>query len=63
MELRYTQGEKVQVYDISRKRWYKAVTDYLAWIDEVQNYEAWFCTLNNGNKGSFDHNHIRKESK
>jgi hypothetical protein len=58
----YEEDDPCEVYDVARKRWYKATTRFCVLWDETTRDEAWECQLRNGTFGEFDTDRMRRES-
>jgi len=58
-KIEFDENESVEVYDVAKKRWYKARTSFCVVFDDEAGEEAWECVLKNGNIGNFDKDHMR----
>jgi hypothetical protein len=58
----YEEDIAVEVYDVARRRWYKATTRCCVLWEEDTGKEGWECQLRNGSIGNFDTKHMRRTS-
>lgn len=56
----YAEGQKVRVYDVGRKRWYKGKTLWLVRYATEDTTEAWEVQLSNGNRGMWSSEYMQK---
>ena len=57
--LAYREGQRVQVYDTAKRRWYSGTLEF-KWRTSLHELgEAWEVLLDNGNKGQWDLTHMR----
>lgn len=57
----YPNGSKVEVYDVGRKRWYKATILCVLALDDNNQVCAWEAEIDrNGNRGGWQAQYVRE---